>query len=86
VPPIVGLHAASLMAFVCAVCGAQPGVISGAAGATAVVFAPLVASHGLEFLFAAVLLAGVFQVAAGVLRLGKVGGVIQVELQLPHSA
>ena len=60
-----------MMAFVCAVCGAQPGVISGAAGATAVVFAPLVASHGLEYLFAAVLLAGVMQVTAGALRLGK---------------
>ena len=51
--------------------GAQPGVISGAAGATAVVFAPLVASHGPEYLFAAVLMAGVIQLACGAARLGK---------------
>ena len=51
VSPIVGLHAAALMGLCTAVLGAQPGVISGAAGATAVVFAPLVASHGPEYLF-----------------------------------
>ena len=62
VSPIVGLHAAALMGLCTAVFGAQPGVISGAAGATAVVFAPLVASHGVEYLFAAVLLAGAIQV------------------------
>ena len=54
-----------------AILGAQPGVISGAAGATAVVFAPLVASHGPEYLFAAVLMAGVIQLACGAARLGK---------------
>jgi MFS superfamily sulfate permease-like transporter len=51
--------------------GAQPGVISGAAGATAVVIAPLVASHGVEYLFACVALAGAAQAACGALRLGK---------------
>lgn len=71
VSPIVGLHAAALMGLCTAVFGAQPGVISGAAGATAVVFAPLVASHGVEYLFAAVLLAGAIQLAAGAARLGK---------------
>ena len=71
VPPAVGLHAAVVMSAVAAAFGAQPGVISGAAGATAVVWAPLVASHGLEYLFAGVLLAGGLQVLAGVLRLGK---------------
>jgi SulP family sulfate permease len=71
VPPAVGLHAAVVMGAMAAVFGAQPGVISGAAGATAVVWAPLVASHGLEYLFAGVLLAGVLQGLAGVLRLGK---------------
>ena len=71
VSPIVGLHAAALMVLCTAVLGAQPGVISGAAGATAVVFAPLVASHGPEYLFAAVALAGAIQAVAGALRLGK---------------
>ena len=71
VSPIVGLHAAALMGMCTAVLGAQPGVISGAAGATAVVFAPLVASHGPEYLFAAVALAGAIQAVAGALRLGK---------------
>lgn len=71
VSPIVGLHAAALMGLATALLGAQPGVISGAAGATAVVFAPLVASHGVEYLFAAVLLVGVIQVACGAMRLGK---------------
>ena len=71
VSPIVGLHAAALMGLTTAVLGAQPGVISGAAGATAVVFAPLVASHGVEYLFAAVALAGFIQLVAGALRLGK---------------
>ena len=71
VSPICGLHAAALMGLTTAALGAQPGVISGAAGATAVVFAPLVASHGPEYLFAAVLMAGVIQLACGAARLGK---------------
>ena len=61
VSPIVGLHAAAIMGLVTALIGAQPGVISGAAGATAVVLAPLVARHGVEYLFAAVALAGATQ-------------------------
>jgi len=71
VPPLVGLHTAMVAAAVAAVFGAQPGVISGAAGATAVVVAPLVASHGAEYLFAAAVVAGVLQLGAGVARLGK---------------
>lgn len=71
VAPQVGLAAAATMAGVCALLGAQPGVISGAAGATAVVIAPLVASHGVEYLFACIALTGVVQMIAGQLRLGK---------------
>ena len=71
VPPLCGLHAAAIMAFMTSVFGSQHGVISGAAGATAVVLAPLSAQHGIEYLFAAVLLSGVLQCAAGVMRLGK---------------
>lgn len=71
VSPIVGLHAAGLMGLTCAIFNAQPGVISGAAGATAVVIAPLVASRGVEYLFACCLLCGGIQVLAGAMRLGK---------------
>lgn len=71
VSPIVGLHAAALMGLSTACLGAQPGVISGAAGATAVVFAPLVKTHGAEYLFVAVFLAGAIQLACGAARLGK---------------
>lgn len=71
VSPIVGLHAAGLMGLTCAIFNAQPGVISGAAGATAVVIAPLVASKGVEYLFACCLLCGGIQVLAGAMRLGK---------------
>ena len=71
VSPIVGLHAAGLMGLACALFNAQPGVISGAAGATAVVIAPLVASKGVEYLFACCALCGAMQVLAGAMRLGK---------------
>ena len=71
VSPIVGLHAAGLMGLTCAIFNAQPGVISGAAGATAVVIAPLVSQKGVEYLFACCVLCGGTQVIAGVLRLGK---------------
>ena len=49
VSPIVGLCAPVSMGLTCAIFNAQPGVISGAAGATAVVIAPLVASKGVEY-------------------------------------
>ena len=62
VPPVVGLHAAATMAFVTAIFGSQHGVISGAAGATAVVLAPLCATFGIEYLFAAVVLSAIIQV------------------------
>jgi SulP family sulfate permease len=51
--------------------GGRPGMISGAAGALAVVMVALVADHGVEYLFAAVVLMGLLQVTAGVLKLGK---------------
>ena len=71
VSPIVGLHAAATMALFACLFGSQHGVISGAAGATAVVLAPLCAARGVEYLFAAVLLSGIVQCVAGALRLGK---------------
>ncbi len=71
VEPLVGLYAAFMMGIITSVIGGRPGMISGATGAMAVVMVALVAQHGVEYLFAAVVLAGVIQIAAGVLHLGK---------------
>lgn len=69
--PLTGLYAAFMMGFVTSILGGRPGMISGATGAVAVVIVSLAASHGVEYVFAAVVLAGILQVAAGTLRLGK---------------
>ena len=79
-PPLTGLYAAFVMGIVTAVFGGRPGMISGATGAVAVVIVSLAQSHGIEYIFAAVVLAGLFQVAAGVLRLGKLMRLV------PHPA
>ncbi|WP_133407217.1 SulP family inorganic anion transporter [Parashewanella tropica] len=71
VEPMVGLYAAFIMGLVTAVIGGRPGMISGATGAMAVVMVALVAQHGVQYLFAAVVLAGLIQVLAGVFKLGK---------------
>jgi len=71
VPPLVGLYAAFILAGITSAFGGRPGMISGATGAVAVVVAALVQSHGVEYLFATVVLAGLFQIMAGVARLGK---------------
>ena len=71
VDPLVGLYAAFMMGLITAVIGGRPGMISGATGAMAVVMVALVAEHGLQYLFAAVVLTGLIQVLAGVLHLGK---------------
>ena len=71
VNPLVGLYAAFIVGLVTAMIGGRPGMISGATGALAVVMVSLVATHGVEYLFATVVLMGVFQVLAGVFRLGK---------------
>lgn len=69
--PLTGLYAAFVMGLVTAVFGGRPGMISGATGAVAVVIVTLAKSHGVEYVFATVVLAGVIQMAAGFLRLGK---------------
>ncbi|NNF75267.1 MAG: SulP family inorganic anion transporter [Flavobacteriaceae bacterium] len=69
--PLTGLYAAFVMGLVTAVFGGRPGMISGATGAVAVVIAGLAISHGPEYVFAAVVLAGIIQILAGVFRLGK---------------
>ncbi|MAN80029.1 MAG: sodium-independent anion transporter [Rhodospirillaceae bacterium] len=71
VHPLVGLYAAFLVGLITALIGGRPGMISGATGALAVVMVALVASHGVEYLFATVVLMGLLQVTAGLLRLGK---------------
>ena len=71
VHPLVGLYAAFIVGLVTALIGGRPGMISGATGALAVVMVSLVAEHGVEYLFAAVVLMGIIQVAVGLLRWGK---------------
>ncbi|RLA19197.1 MAG: sodium-independent anion transporter [Gammaproteobacteria bacterium] len=71
VDPLVGLYAAFMVGLITATIGGRPGMISGATGALAVVMVSLVADHGVEYLFATVVLMGFFQVMAGVFHLGK---------------
>jgi len=71
VDPLVGLYAAFMVGLITAAIGGRPGMISGATGALAVVMVALVADHGVEYLFATVVLMGIIQITAGVLRLGK---------------
>ena len=71
VHPLVGLYAAFIVGLITAAIGGRRGMISGATGALAVVMVALVAKHGVEYLFATVVLMGIFQILAGVFRLGK---------------
>ena len=71
VHPLVGLYAAFLVGLITALIGGRPGMISGATGALAVVMVALVAEHGVEYLFATVVLMGILQVIAGVMQWGK---------------
>jgi SulP family sulfate permease len=70
-PPLVGLYAAFIAGLVTAVFGGRPGMVSGGAGATVVVVIALMRSDGIEFVFAAVALAGIFQILVGLFKLGK---------------
>ena len=70
-PPLVGLYAAFIMGLITAAFGGRPGLISGGAGATAVVLIALMQSHGIEYVFAGVALAGFIQILVGVFKLGK---------------
>ncbi len=69
--PLTGLYAAFSIGLVTSVFGGRPGMISGATGAVAVVIVSLAQSHGVEYIFATVVLAGLIQMAAGILKLGK---------------
>lgn len=69
--PLTGLYAAFLMGLITAILGGRPGMVSGGAGATVVVLIALMQSHGVEYVFAAVALAGVIQLLVGIFRLAK---------------
>ncbi len=86
ISPIIGLYGAFMMGLVTAIFGGRPGMISGATGALAVVMVHLIKEGndmvdglGLQFLFATLILAGLFQVFAGLLKMGKFVRMI------PHS-
>jgi SulP family sulfate permease len=87
ISPIIGLYGAFMMGLVTAIFGGRPGMISGATGALAVVMVHLVSegnamggsTAGLQYLFATLILAGIFQVLAGVFKMGKFVRMI------PHS-
>ena len=69
--PLTGLYASFVMALVTSIFGGRPGMISGATGAVAVVLVSLSMEYGVEYIFAAVILAGILQTAAGMFKLGK---------------
>ena len=71
VHPLVGLYAAFIVGLITAVFGGRPGMISGATGALAVVMVSLVAQHGVEYLFATVVLMGLIQIFVGIMQWGK---------------
>lgn len=71
VSPLTGLYAAFIVALITSAFGGRPGMISGATGALAVVMVSLVVQHGVEYLFATVVLMGVFQILFAIAKLGK---------------
>ena len=71
VSPLTGLYAAFMMGLVTSILGGRPGMISGATGAIAVVLVSLVKDHGVDYIFATVIVAGLLQITAGFLKLGK---------------
>jgi sulfate permease, SulP family len=71
VDPMVGLYASFCIAVVIAFIGGRPGMISAATGAMALLMVTLVSEHGLQYLFAATILTGLFQILFGVLKLAR---------------
>lgn len=70
-PPLVGLYAAFIAGLITTVFGGRPGMVSGGAGATVVVIIALMRSNGIEYVFAAVALAGVIQILIGLFKFSK---------------
>jgi len=71
VNPLVGLYASVVLGLVTALFGGRPGLISGGAGSLAVVSVALVVTHGVEYLFACIVLMGIIQFAFGAFKLGR---------------
>ncbi|MNU49460.1 Bicarbonate transporter BicA [compost metagenome] len=71
VDPAVGLYASVIIAVTISLVGGRPAMISAATGAMALLMVTLVRDHGLEYLFAASILCGVFQIIIGLLKLGR---------------
>ncbi len=71
VDPMVGVYASFCISLVTSIFGGRPGLISAAAGATALVLASLVKNHGVEYMFLATILAGILQVILGYLKIGN---------------
>lgn len=69
--PLMGLYAAFMMGLVTAILGGRPGMVSGGAGATIVVLIALIQIHGVEYLLATVILAGIIQMMVGICKFGK---------------
>ena len=82
VSPILSLQTAVVMGFVAAVFTGRPGMVSSSTAAISVVFASLIAMHGLEYLFATVILMGIIQIAIGVLKLGRFARIIPYSVML----
>ena len=71
IAPIAGLYAAFFLGLITSTVGGRSGMISGATGATAVAMVGLVVIHGAEYLFAALVVTGLIQIATGLFKLGK---------------
>ena len=69
--PLVGLYGAFIMGIVTAIFGGRPAMVSGGAGATVITLIALNTTYGEQYIFAAVLLAGIFQILVGVFKLGR---------------
>ena len=70
-PPLTGLYGAFIMVLITSIFGGRPGLISGGAGATVIVLIALIQSHGIEYFFGAIVVAGVIQILVGLLKWGK---------------
>lgn len=79
VDPMIGLYSAFIIGLLTSIFGGRPGMISGATGAMAIVVIALVAKHGEQYLFLAVVLCGLIQICVGLLRMGKLIRMV------PHS-
>lgn len=82
VSPVIAITSAFFLCLIAAVIGGRPGMISGAAGAMAVVIVSLVKIHGVEYLFPTVILCGLFQLAVGIGKLGKLIRMVPASVML----